>query len=54
MFITILNTLATKLTALVPTAFGGSFGDYVVDLLLLGLIILAIVVFKKVTWVSKS
>jgi len=54
MFITILDTLATKVNSLVPTAFGGAFGDYVADLIMLGLIILGIVIFKKVTGVSKS
>lgn len=54
MFITILDTLATKVNALVPTAFGGAFGDYVADLLVLGLIVLAIVVFKKMTNTSKG
>lgn len=54
MFIAILDTIASKVNALVPTAFSGAFGDYVADLIMLGLIILWIVVFKKVTWISHN
>jgi len=54
MFITILDTLATKVNTLVPTAFSGSFGDYIADLLVLGLIVLGIVIFKKMTNTSKG
>jgi hypothetical protein len=37
----------------VPTAFAGDFGDYVADLIVLWLIILAIVVFWRITWIAK-
>lgn len=50
----VLNVVSDKISNKVPTAFEGSFWDYIADLFMLWLIILWIIVFKRVTWVSKD
>jgi len=50
----VLNVVSDKISSKVPTAFSWTFGDYIADLLVLWLIILWIIIFKRVTWVSKN
>lgn len=49
----VLDTLATSIELKVPTAFSWGFGDYVADLIVLGLIILAVIIFVRITGVAK-